>query len=351
MYTEKTRYTDSYRSLCRSCIDHTSLNESDTEETIRTLVLDCLRLGSPRPAAICVYPRFVRLVYQLLKDHGEADKRGKKTKKGEDWEEPQGLLSTQGQDILFHQGKPAIAAVVNFPLGDQTPEKVAQDAAEAVREGATEIDVVIPYRLFLQNTSQDYTKASKCTMDFIATVRSAIDDQVECTEKGILDPTISPPAHRRPPSYNRVLLKAILETGELVDEMRIRAAAKAVILQGKTDFLKTSTGKTPVNATPEAVKILAQVILEHCYQEPTTKSPPRKWIGIKVAGGVKTLSDVKIYLDVLQDCWAGKIIGGKIDKQVFRIGSSSLLHNCSIHAGTREQNDHPNVQSFQTTSK
>ena len=104
-------------------------------------------------------------------------------------------------------------------------------------------------------------------------------------------------------------LKAILETGELATPERIGAAADAA-LAGGTDFLKTSTGKVPVNATPEAAAILLDAI-----------AASRRAVGLKVAGGVRTTADAAVYL-ALCDRRMGP---GWATPGRFRIGASGVL--------------------------
>ena len=104
-------------------------------------------------------------------------------------------------------------------------------------------------------------------------------------------------------------LKAILETGELADPALIRQAADAA-LAGGADFLKTSTGKVPVNATPEAAEILLRAILASGRD-----------VGLKPAGGVRTTADAATYL-ALCDRLMGE---GWATPARFRIGASGVL--------------------------
>jgi deoxyribose-phosphate aldolase len=76
-----------------------------------------------------------------------------------------------------------------------------------------------------------------------------------------------------------VLLKVIIETGELKEEALIRKASEISIKAG-ADFIKTSTGKVPVNATPESARIMMEVIRDMGVS---------KTVGFKPAGGVRTL--------------------------------------------------------------
>jgi len=104
------------------------------------------------------------------------------------------------------------------------------------------------------------------------------------------------------------LLKVILETGELQDPKLIEAASRIAIEAG-ADFIKTSTGKTPVSATPEAAEIMLDAI-----------KASGKPVGLKPSGGIRTLADAKIYLDL-----ADRIMGpGWATPKTFRIGASSV---------------------------
>jgi deoxyribose-phosphate aldolase len=104
-------------------------------------------------------------------------------------------------------------------------------------------------------------------------------------------------------------LKTILETGELADPGFVRAAADAA-LAGGADFLKTSTGKVRVNATPEAARILLDAI--------RASGRPA---GLKAAGGVRTTADAGVYLGLCDE-----IMGpGWATPARFRIGASGVL--------------------------
>lgn len=80
-----------------------------------------------------------------------------------------------------------------------------------------------------------------------------------------------------------VLLKVIIETGELKEEALIRKASEISIKAG-ADFIKTSTGKVPVNATPESARIMMEVIRDMGVS---------KTVGFKPAGGVRTAEDAQ----------------------------------------------------------
>ncbi|MGO4386609.1 deoxyribose-phosphate aldolase [Microvirga sp. 2YAF29] len=174
------------------------------------------------------------------------------------------------------KGSPVrIATVVNFPAGGEDVSRVADDTQEALSDGANEIDLVLPYNALRRG---DVAIAR----EMIEAVRERVDG-------------------------NR-LLKVILETGELKDAGLIDAASRLSIEAG-ADFIKTSTGKTPVSATPEAAEIMLNAI----------KASGRK-VGLKPSGGIRTVEDAKIYLDL-----ADRIMGqGWATPQTFRIGASSV---------------------------
>ncbi|MDP8918448.1 MAG: deoxyribose-phosphate aldolase [Pseudomonadota bacterium] len=168
-----------------------------------------------------------------------------------------------------------IATVVNFPAGGEDVGRVTDDVQEALSDGANEIDLVLPYEAVRRG---DLTAAT----EMVEAVREMIDQ-------------------------NR-LLKVILETGELKDAALIETASRIAIEAG-ADFIKTSTGKTPVSATPEAAVIMLNAI----------KASGRP-VGLKPSGGIRTVADAKIYLDL-----ADRILGqGWATPQTFRIGASSV---------------------------
>jgi len=167
-----------------------------------------------------------------------------------------------------------IATVVNFPDGGEDTAPVLAETGAAIAAGADEIDMVMAYRL-LADRPGDVERQ-------IAAVRSAAPGRV---------------------------LKVILETGELKDPVPIRRAAE-IAIAGGADFIKTSTGKVAVNATPQAARIMLSVIAGHDGR-----------IGFKPAGGIRTLDDVALYFgladEILGPDWA--------TPKTFRIGASGVL--------------------------
>ena len=170
-----------------------------------------------------------------------------------------------------------VATVVNFPDGIANNTLLEKEIITAISSGADELDVVLPYKSFLAGD-----------IDFC---KEYLDIARETCQKKVL--------------------KIIIETGELKDVLAIKKATQLCI-DAKADFVKTSTGKTPVSATPEA----ANAILETIAQS-------GKHVGFKASGGIKTLYDAKAYLTLAQS-----IMGNDwVSPSTFRIGASSLLND------------------------
>ena len=168
-----------------------------------------------------------------------------------------------------------LAAVANFPTGSQGLSETLADIQLALSAGADEIDLVFPYTQFLQGDPQG-------ARNLVANVRAALP--------------------------KLITLKVILETGAHPDPMAIRLMAQAAIEAG-ADFLKTSTGKTAVGATLEAVSILLDCAI-HAARP----------IGVKASGGIRQSSEAQAYLTM-----ADQAFGKKVCAAQFRFGASSLL--------------------------
>jgi deoxyribose-phosphate aldolase len=220
-------------------LDLTNLDDGCREDNVEILIQKALTPHGP-VAAVCIWPQFVTLAKSRLK--------GKSVK---------------------------VATVINFPKGGDDIERAIEDTAEAIDDGADEIDLVMPYRAFLEG---DETTARA----MIGEVRDEIDD-----------------AGR---------LKVILETGMFPDQAGIRRAADLAIDMG-ADFIKTSTGKTPVSATPDAVRTMLAAI----------KATDRT-VGLKPSGGIRTVADAALYLG-LADTAMGPVWASA---GTFRFGASGL---------------------------
>ncbi len=170
-----------------------------------------------------------------------------------------------------------IATVVNFPGGGTDTPAVVAETKRAISDGADEIDLVMPWAALTKGDAAIVRKQIKA-------VRKA------CGKKA--------------------KLKVILETGKLEKPGFIRAASEIAIEEG-ADFIKTSTGKVPVNATPQAARIMLKAI----------RRSGKKKLGFKPAGGIRTVADAGAYLDIAAD-----IMGKKWARpRTFRFGASSLL--------------------------
>lgn len=169
-----------------------------------------------------------------------------------------------------------VATVANFPDGAGDGGGAPETARRAIEAGADEIDVVLPWRALLDGQAD-------AALDVVRRTRATV------------------PADR--------FLKVILETGMIGDPTKIAEAAR-IAIDGGADFIKTSTGKTPVSATPEAVRVMLQVI----------KASDRR-VGLKPSGGIRTLSDAAKYL-ALADAAMGPEWASVA---TFRFGASGLL--------------------------
>ena len=169
-----------------------------------------------------------------------------------------------------------IATVVNFPHGGEDVFATVAETKDAIADGADEIDLVLPYKAFAEGRSG-------FAETMVVRVKEALSGAVK--------------------------LKVILETGELKEPDLIRNAAELAIAAG-ADFIKTSTGKVPVNATPDVAEIMLDVIAQS-----------GKPVGFKPAGGVRSLEDAGTYLAI-----AEKYMGADwATPERFRFGASGVL--------------------------
>lgn len=196
----------------------------------------------------------------------------------------------EAKAALRHTGV-RVATVINFPEGEGGIDSVKDEARAAMRDGADEIDMVTPWRDVI----------ARGDAASVAALARAVKDVVGDTP-----------------------IKAILETGGLKDLALIGLASEAAI-DGGADFLKTSTGKTPVGATPEAARMMLETIARKGGD-----------VGFKVSGGIRTLEQAATYLgladEILGPSWAGP--------RHFRIGASGLLDALTAAAGAdRDEED------------
>ena len=187
-------------------------------------------------------------------------------------------LVPAARKILAGTGIKVASVAGAFPSGLSAPDIVVADVTSAVELGAEEIDIVMNRSLFLAGEFE------RCQEIMARQILAA-----------------------------GVPVKVILETGELNSLENIAQATKLAIDAGAA-FVKTSTGKIGVGATPEAVYTIAKVVSDHV----NAGGYP---VGIKVSGGVRTAGEalgyVAIIREVLGDEW--------ISQDLTRIGASTLL--------------------------
>ena len=188
-------------------IDHTLLKPEASQEEIAQLCYEARKYGF---ISVCVNPTYVKLCSQLL----------------------------EGSGVL-------VCTVIGFPLGATSTEAKVFEAQQAVREGATEIDMVINVGAV---KSRDY----------------------ELVEQDIA--SVARVCHA-----SNAILKVIIEAALLTDEEKVIACQLAKVAEA--DFVKTSTGFGPGGATPEDVALMRKVV------------GPR--MGVKAAGGIRTYADAQ----------------------------------------------------------
>lgn len=168
-----------------------------------------------------------------------------------------------------------------FPASQTFIEVKALEVAMAVENGADEIDVVM-------NVGKVLTGAYDEAASEVELLRNEVRD---------------------------VVFKVIIESGALKSPELIRKASLLSMLAG-ADFVKTSTGKTDVAATPEAAFVMCHAIKD--YYNATGRK-----VGFKAAGGVRTPSDAALYYTIVEE-----VLGKEwITTDLFRIGASSAANN------------------------
>ena len=184
----------------------------------------------------------------------------------------------QAKQLLKDSDIHVAAVACAFPSGQMPFDLKVKEVEYCVEQGADEVDMVISRGTFLAGNYDE-------VFNEIKTIKATCKD-----------------AH----------LKVILETGELKTVQNIRKASELAISAG-ADFIKTSTGKVPVAATPLAAIIMIDTIKE--YYEATGKK-----VGFKPAGGMKTPEDAMTYYylvkGILGEPW--------LNKDLFRVGTSRL---------------------------
>jgi deoxyribose-phosphate aldolase len=240
-------------------MDLTTLKTDDTPASVLKLVnkvndFQTTKSDWPLPASVCVYPNFASVV----KDARKCD---------------------------FN------ITVVSacFPSSQSFLEVKVRECEIAVEQGADEVDIVLALNAFLAG---DYETAA----EEIRQVRAAIDAVAE--KQG-----------------RKVHLKVILETGLLRTPEKI-AIASFLAMEAGADFIKTSTGKVDVNATPTAAYVMCECIAK--YYAATGKK-----IGFKPAGGISSAADALCYYSIVS-----AVLGKEwLNKELFRFGVSRVANS------------------------
>lgn len=245
---------------CLSMMDLTTLRTEDTPASVEKLVGKVNSFMKeysdyPLPASICVYPNFASTVRK-------------------------GLISSD-----VH-----VTCVAGcFPSSQSYLEIKVRECEMAVENGADEIDIVLALNSFMCG---DYESARA----EIRAMRAVVD-------------AAGAKAGRK------VVLKVILETGLLVAPEKIAAASFLAMEEG-ADFIKTSTGKVPVNATPVAAYVMCECIRK--YYAATGRK-----VGFKAAGGISNAKDAVSYYMI-----AKTILGNEwMNRDLFRFGVSRLANS------------------------
>ena len=251
--TEKVSLNDTteVKKFLLGSVELTTLKTTDSEESVmafteRVNAFDEQYPELPHVATICVYPCFAKTVSETL----EVD----------------------GVEITCVSG--------SFPSSQALIEVKITETALAIKDGATEIDIVMPVGKFL---SGDYESVA----DDISELKAVCGDKK---------------------------MKVILETGCLKTAQNIKKASILAMYAG-ADYIKTSTGKLEPAATPEAAYVMCQAIKE--YYEKTGIQ-----IGFKPAGGLNTVMDAITMYTIVKE-----VLGEKWLTNVwFRMGTSRLAN-------------------------
>ena len=233
-------------------IELTTLKTTDSDESVMAFTERVNDFAAqfpalPHVATICVYPCFARTVSETLE--------------------------VEGVEVACVSG--------SFPSSQALIEVKIAETALAVKDGATEIDIVMPVGKFL---SGDYESV--------------------CEEISELKQVCG----------ENVAMKVILETGDIVTGSNIKKASILSMYAGG-DYIKTSTGKEKISATPEAAYVMCQAIKEY-YDETGIQ------IGFKPAGGINTVTDALTYYTIVKE-----ILGDKwLTNKWLRLGTSRLAN-------------------------
>ena len=243
--------TPEVKKFLMGSVELTTLKTTDSETSVMAFTEKVNQFDEtyptlPHVATICVYPKFAKVVSETL----EVD----------------------GVEVACVSG--------SFPSSQSLIEVKTVETSLAIKDGATEIDIVMNVGAFLEG---DYE-----------TVCDEIQQQKEaCGDKA---------------------MKVILETGCLKTASNIKTASILSMYAGG-DYIKTSTGKLEPAATPEAAYVMCQAIKEY-FQKTGIR------IGFKPAGGINSMTDALTYYTIYKE-----ILGGEwMNNYYFRLGTSRLAN-------------------------
>ena len=244
---------------CFSMMDLTTLKTDDTPASVCKLVekVNAFQESYPEwplPASICVYSNFAAVVDAARKCDFNIT---------------------------------VVSAC--FPSSQSFLEVKLKECEMAVEQGADEVDIVLALNKFLAGDLE-------AAAEEIRQVRACID--AVAAKQG-----------------RKVHLKVILETGLLRTPEKI-AEASFLAMEAGADFIKTSTGKVDINATPAAAYVMCECIAK--FYQATGKK-----IGFKPAGGISSAADALCYYSIVSS-----ILGKEwLNKEYFRFGVSRVANS------------------------
>ena len=232
-------------------IELTTLKTTDSDESVLAFTERVNDFANdypalPHVATICVYPCFAKIVSETLE--------------------------VEGVEVACVSG--------SFPSSQARIEVKVAETALAVKDGATEIDIVMPVGKFLSG-------------DYEGVCEDITELKAACGEAP---------------------MKVILETGDLRSLSDVKVASILSMYAGG-DYIKTSTGKEKISATPEAAYVMCQAIKEY-YDETGIQ------IGFKPAGGINSVMDALTYYTIVKE-----VLGEQwLTNRWFRLGTSRLAN-------------------------
>ncbi len=196
-------------------VDHTLLKQQSTWEEIQAICDDAIKYQT---ASVCIPPCYVKLAKKYM------------------------------SKICGTKKCPAVCTVIGFPNGNNTTECKVFETKDAIRNGASEIDMVINIGM-LRAKNYDY-----------------VLNEIKSLKKAC--------GHR--------ILKVIIETCLLTDEEKIKMCS--IVTQAKADFIKTSTGFSTAGATFDDVRLMKENV--------------GKDVSVKAAGGISSFDDAKKFIEL-----------------------------------------------------